>query len=153
MSNVVGTRTLSYSALEALQRFYAAEEQYVSSGGLDFDAVANTIHPDIVLFQAASLPYGGEYRGHSSFKNWLDRMAEAWSSVRAQGPVFIEHGADTIISLVTMEAEARATRRHIKMPVCQVVRVQDGLPIEWRVFYWDTFALNDALGHSPRRNR
>ena len=54
-----------------------------------------------------------------------------------------------IISLVTMEAESRETHEVVKMPMCQIIRTADGLPIEWRNFAWDTWMLNKAIGHFP----
>lgn len=142
--------TSSSPAIAALKRFYAAEEQYIATGGQDFVPVAETLDPEIVLFQAESLPYGGEWRGHDGFERWLQAMSEAWSSASAQDPRFIEHG-DTVVVLVTMEARARVTQRQIQVPVCHVVTAREGLLSEWRVFYWDTVAINQTLGHEPTR--
>jgi hypothetical protein len=34
------------------------------------------------------------------------------------------------------------------MPICQVIRFSDELPIEWRNFAWDTAKMLEALGLS-----
>lgn len=133
-------------AVAALRRFYAAEEHYIASGGHDFTPIAETLDPEIILFQAESLPYGGEWRGHEGFERWLRIMRETWSSAVARDPRFIEHG-DTVVVLVTMEAQARVRQHLIHTPICQVVRACEGLLVEWRVFYWDTAAINQVLGH------
>lgn len=138
------------SAIAALKRFYAAEERYIATGGHDFVPVAETLDPEIVLRQPRALPYGGEWRGHDGFERWLQAMSEAWSSAAAQDPRFIEHG-DTVVVLVTMEARARVTQRRIQTPVCHVVTAREGLLSEWRVFYWDTVAINQTLGHESAR--
>jgi uncharacterized protein len=136
-------------ASSALLRFYEAEVAYAMSGRRDFGPVAATIHPSIVLFQPESLPYGGVWRGHQGFEQWLHLFTQTWFSVRPSDVVTIEHSSDTVISVVTMNAEARGTRKIVSMPMCQVVRIAGGLPIEWRNFAWDTWALNRAVGHSP----
>jgi uncharacterized protein len=140
---------MSNAAHSALLRFYEAEELFAASGRRDFAPVAATIHPAIVLFQPESLPYGGVWRGHDGFERWMHAFTETWLSVRPRDAVVIEHSNDTIISLVTMEAESRSTRQVVSMPMCQVIRTAGGLPVEWRNFAWDTWAINRAVGHSP----
>jgi hypothetical protein len=50
------------------------------------------------------------------------------------------------VSTVTMCARASNTGNAIRMPMCQVIRFADGLPIEWRNFAWDTAKMVTALG-------
>jgi hypothetical protein len=38
------------------------------------------------------------------------------------------------------------------MPICQVIRFVDDLPIEWRNFAWDTQRMLDALGIEARQD-
>ena len=137
----------SVSPLESLKRFYAAEEQYAASTPKDFSVVASTLHPQIVLYQPESLPYGGIWRGHSGFEAWMKAFTSAWMAVQPRDPVFHQPDDHTLISLVTMRAQARHSGQWIEMPMCQVIVVEDGLPIEWRNFAWDTARLNEALGH------
>jgi uncharacterized protein len=134
------------SPLESLKRFYAAEERYAASTPQDFSPVAATLHPQIVLYQPESLPYGGEWRGHGGVEAWIKAFTAAWSAVQPRNPVFHQPDDRTLISLVTMRAQARHDGHWIEMPMCQVITFEDGLPIEWRNFAWDTARLNDALG-------
>ena len=76
-------------ALAALQRFYEAEEKYASSGRRDFAPVAATLHPQIVLHQPESLPYGGTWHGHQGFETWMKAFVETWLYVRLLG----DHGS------------------------------------------------------------
>jgi hypothetical protein len=46
-----------------------------------------------------------------------------------------------------MEAQSRATGRMVQLPMCQVLKIKNGLPVEWRNFAWDTAQLNTALAH------
>lgn len=143
----------SSAPLDALLRFYAAEEHYSSSGREDFAPVAATIHPDIVLYQPESLPYGGTWRGLAGFETWMKAFTASWSVIRPRDPVFYQPDDQTLISTVTMEAQSRATGRIVHMPMCQLLKIKDGLPIEWRNFAWDTAQLNAALEHPPRAER
>lgn len=138
------------TAANVLKRFYEAESRYVSSGGTDFGPVAETLHPEVVIVQADSLPFGGEWRGHEGFESWMRAFGEAWSAAAARDVRFVEDG-DTVVVLATMEATARATGRSVRAPICHAVRVRDGLLAEFRVFYWDTVATIQALGHSESR--
>lgn len=136
-------------ALRSLMRFYEAEARYSSSGKpADRDALLNTLHRDIVLYQPESLPYGGEWRGRDGFGRWLDAFVRTWAEVTPTDPVIHACGEDVIVSTVTMRARACTTGTAIAMPICQVILFSDELPIEWRNFAWDTSKMLDALGLS-----
>ena len=131
--------------LIALERCWDAQSAYVGSGGEDFAAMAASLHPEIVLRQADSLPYGGEWRGHRGIEGWMKEMTRAWDSVEVEHSALFEHD-DSIVVLATFEARARATGTRVRMPICEVIRFADSLPLEWRVFYLDTAAINRVLG-------
>lgn len=133
-------------AFLALMSFYAAEERYSASGEVvDRIALLNTLHPDIVLYQPESLPYGGVWRGRESFGAWLDTFVKTWTNVTAVDPEFHACGDQMIVAAVTLRATARSTGIEINMPICQLIRFFEDRPIEWRNFAWDTAKMNDAL--------
>ena len=96
------------NGIEALQRFYQAGSEYVQTGGKDFGPVAATLHPQIVMIQADSLPFGGQWHGREGFERWMQAFGEAWSSVSATDLRFFEHD-DTVVVVAQMEATARAS--------------------------------------------
>lgn len=61
------------------------------------------------------------------------------------------NGDDMLVATVTMRARASATGKEIAMPICQVIRFVDDLPIEWRNFAWDTARMLGALGIEVRQ--
>lgn len=136
------------AGIAALKRFYEAEAHYVESGGNDFGPVAETLASDIVMIQADSLPFGGEWHGREGFEGWMRAFGEAWSVAGAEDVRFFEDG-DTVVVVAMMEARVRATDEPFSAPICHVVRVRDGLLVEFKVFYWDTQLTNEALGHDP----
>jgi ketosteroid isomerase-like protein len=69
-----------------------------------------------------------------------------WTDITPLDPIFHLCGEETLVATVTIRATARSTGAHIEMPMCQVIRFSDGLPIEWRNFAWDTARMREALG-------
>jgi hypothetical protein len=51
----------------------------------------------------------------------------------------------SVMRAFEMRASARSTGIEIAMPMCQVIRFSNDLPIEWRNFAWDTAKMLDAL--------
>jgi ketosteroid isomerase-like protein len=135
-------------AWDALERFYAAEADYLAAGGpgkADFSGMAAHLAPDVVMHQAASLPYGGTWRGHDGMERFMAAMSEAWT-----GLTFLEQhravdGATAVV-LNRCAFRARATGRELETSVLQWITVRDGLVREFRPFYLDTAAVLDALG-------
>ena len=141
---MLSTSDHTSNGIEALQRFYQAGSEYVQTGGKDFGPVAATLHPQIVMIQADSLPFGGQWHGREGFERWMQAFGEAWSSASATDLRFFEHD-DTVVVVAQMEATARASGQSFRAPICHVVRIRDGLLMEFQMFYWDTVATNRAL--------
>jgi uncharacterized protein len=143
-ANVMSTSDHTRSGVEALQRFYQAEAEYVQTGGEDFGPVAATLHPQIVMIQADSLPFGGHWHGRGGFERWMQAFGRAWSSASATDVRFFEHD-DTVVAVAEMQATARDSGESFRAPICHIVRIRDGLLMEFRVLYGDTVAMNRAL--------
>ncbi|MDL4816628.1 nuclear transport factor 2 family protein [Actinomadura opuntiae] len=133
---------------DALQRYYAAETAYLAAGGpgkADFSPMAAHLAPDVVMYQAESLPYGGTWRGHDGMERFMASMSEAWTDL-----TFLDqhHAADggTVAVLNRCAFRARATGRELETSVLQWITVRDGRVTEFRPFYLDTAAVLDALG-------
>ncbi len=128
-------------------RFYAAEADYSATRSKSSrQGLLETLHPNIILYQPESLPYGGQWNGGEGFGRWLDAFVSTWTDITPLNPGFHTCGEDTLVATVTMSATARSTGAHIEMPMCQVIQFSDDLPIEWRNFAWDTARMCDALG-------
>lgn len=135
------------TAQAALDRFYEAEMSYLAAGGpaggASFAGLAATLHPDVVMHQAAGLPYGGDWVGPEGIERFFTAMSETWSSLEVLDPEYLTQG-DTVAIVLRMRARSRATGREVDMPMVQVVRIEDGLIRDFRPFYWDTAAVSDA---------
>ncbi len=137
----------SNGALATLMRFYDAETAYLAPGGGDFSVIAATLDPDCVLYQPASLPYGGEWRGPAGFAAWMKAFGEHWFSLEVRDPQFYPSG-DVVISRSHVHAIARATKRPIDWPLLQFFRIRNDRILELRPFHWDTAAMLPALGRA-----
>ena len=137
--------TPSQESLTAtLSKFYEAESVYLASGDGDFSGIAATLDPECVIYQPASLPYGGEWRGHSGFEAWMQAFSQQWSSLEVKDTELYSQG-DVIVSRSHAYAVAKATGLHLDWPLLQFFRVREQKILELRPFYWDTAALLTGL--------
>lgn len=130
--------------LETLGSFYDAESAYLRAGGGDFAAIAATLDPECVLYQPASLPYGGVWRRHSGFEAWMQSFTRIWASLEVKDPEQIVMGS-IVMSRSHVYAERRGSGDKLDWPLLQYFRFREGLIVELWPFYWDTATLIDQL--------
>ena len=144
------------SALASLQRFYAAETAYLAADDPDFGVIASTLDPDCVIYQPASLPYGGEWRGHEGFEAWMKAFAGEWATLEVRDAQFFESG-NVVISKSQVYARTRVSGLAVNWPLLQFFKIRSGKILELRPFYWDTAALLPFLtsekDHAADRTR
>ncbi|MEU4967262.1 nuclear transport factor 2 family protein [Streptomyces smyrnaeus] len=129
-----------------LTGMYAAEVEYLAAGGpgtASFAPLAPFFAPDVVLHQAAGLPYGGTWHGHAGMERFFLEMSRVWESFDITDQEFLATGA-TMVVLSRIHARARATGREVVFPILQTINVRDGRIAEVRPFYWDTAAIAAA---------
>ena len=130
--------------LDTIRRFYAAEAAYLAAGGGDFGPIAATLDPDVVIRQPASLPYGGEWRGHAGFEAWMRAFAEQWAALDVTGSELFPVG-DVVVGRSHVHATHKPTGRRVDWPLLQYFRFRDRRVLELWPFYWDTAALLGQL--------
>lgn len=134
--------TESTNALSVLQGMYAAERDYLAAGGpgrANFALLAPYFAPDVVLYQAESLPYGGTWRGHEGMERFFLAMAETWETFDLLEQEFIATETKLVVH-THVRARARASGEQVEFPILQAIAVEgEGDRItEIRPFYWDT---------------
>ena len=132
------------AALATLDRFYQAETAYLASNGRDFSAIAAVLDPECVIYQPASLPYGGEWRRHAGFETWMRAFAQIWSALEVKDPETFSSG-DFVFSNSHVSATVRATGQELDWPLLQVFKMRRGKILELLPFYWDTAKIVSAL--------
>lgn len=137
--------------LTVLARFYEAELAYLAAGGpskASFADVARHLDPEVVLHQAAGLPYGGEWRGPDGLERFFVAMSETWELFEFRKQELAVSG-DSVFALTEIHARSRATGRELDFPILQRITMKDGRLAEIWPFYWDTAAI--AAACSPER--
>lgn len=99
----------------------------------------------LVVKEAASLPYGGEYRGLQGFRSLLAKVMESWATVSFADFSYAT-GDDLVVAMFLMHATARATRQKTSFRVMEIWRFRAGKVTAIEPYYWDTHALLDTLG-------
>ncbi|MDX3502348.1 nuclear transport factor 2 family protein [Streptomyces sp. ATCC51928] len=126
-----------------LTAMYTAEARYLAAGGpgtASFDLLAPCFAPDVVLHQAAALPYGGVWRGHRGMERFFLAMSDIWAMFELVEQDFLATGEIPVVHTI-VRARSRATRRELTFPVLQTLTVRDGRISEIRPFSWDTDAV------------
>ncbi len=129
--------------LETVKRLFAAVRRRDQAGVLE------AYHPQVVIHESPSLPYGGDYHGHEEALEHLNGYYQTWDPLRPEAgqpgtPIFLETTEDSVVVLWQEEAVAVGSGRRVVLPALGVYRVQDGKVAESRMFQ-DTAAIRDLL--------
>ncbi|MFE0026688.1 nuclear transport factor 2 family protein [Amycolatopsis sp. NPDC059021] len=144
------TTSSTTDAEVVLKGMYAAEAEYLAAGGpgkASFAPLAPFFARHVVLRQADSLPYGGDWRGHAGMERFFVAMSEAWESFDMVEQTFLSR-RNPLVVLTRVRATARATGRELEFPILQTITVEHGRIIEVLPFYWDTAAIAAACTES-----
>jgi len=106
----------------------------------DLDAALATVHQKLVVHEAASLPYGGEWTGPDGFRDLLHHLGDHGLEVLASE--IFDAGDEVVVRFDTRFTSPRSGAV-IPMPIVEVYRFADGLISDIDIFYKDTKALID----------
>lgn len=128
------------SPIDVVRRFYQAESAYMNAGGpaggASFQAMADTLDPEVILHQTPDLPWGGEYRGHDGYEDWAKKMSAAFDRLAVQDTQFLTVD-DTVVILCRLVTRSRKNGKLLDLPMAQMVRTKAGKIVEFRPFYWN----------------
>ncbi len=120
-------------------------EVYRLAGERDWDAVEARIHPDFVLYEAESLPFGGEWKG----KDALQRCAAAMYATWEEASVDIHDitgGKEWAVVVLTLTMKSKKTGRTFTQTVNEAGRFEGGLLKELRIHYFDAAKVTAEAG-------
>jgi ketosteroid isomerase-like protein len=104
-------------------------------------------HRDIRIEQPASLPHGGEHKGHEGMAAMGAVFGQYWTR-SIENPRSLGCG-DCVVQVTTQTWTAKASGRSATVDVVELFTMQDGLVHQIRVFQQDTHALLDTLTPTP----
>jgi uncharacterized protein len=112
----------------------------------DMDEVLSLLHEDIVVHEAASLPYAGDHRGHDGFLKLAATFNGVWEMTSPLDLTFLDAGEATVVVLVRYDVIARATGNALTLDHVEIYTVRDGKITDLDVYYRDTAAIVEATG-------
>lgn len=118
---------------------------YRLAGQRDWDAVAERLHPDIVIHEAASLPFGGEWRGKDALQRLSAAMYGAWAEAKVEIHEII--GGETYAAVIlSLTMTSKKTGRTFTQTLSEVGRFEGGLLKEHRIHYFDAAEIAAEAG-------
>lgn len=104
--------------------------------------------PEVVIHEAPSLPYGGDYDGPDAVARHAQAFQAAWDGLqpdgeRAMEPQFFA-GGDQVIVVWRLQAK-NASGETFNMPAMSIYRLKDKRVLESRMFTFDSKAVSDFL--------
>lgn len=139
------TTSTNSSPRLVLERMYQAEAEYLASGGpgtASFITLEPYFAPDVVLWQADSLPYGGIWRGHAGIEQFFVAMSTTWDRFDLTDQTFLSE-ANPLVVLTQVHARSRKSGEYLNFPMLQTITLREDRITEVRPFYWDTAAIAD----------
>jgi ketosteroid isomerase-like protein len=121
-----------------------AHRLYEAAGRGDWVAAEAELHHDLVIHEAASLPYGGTYRGKGALRQLVQTVGGHWSNAS-----FERHGmavgAGRVVVFFTIAFDTPGGRQTHE--IVEVNEFKDGRIAVIKPFYWDTGEL-EKLGRA-----
>jgi hypothetical protein len=112
-------------------------EIYRLAGARDWAAVEALCHPDFTVFEAAALPYGGEWKGRDALPRVAAAMYGTWAAAKVEIHE-ITGGRDWGVVVLSLTMTSKRTGRTFTQTICEAGRFEGGLLKELRIHYFDT---------------
>lgn len=122
---------------------------YQRGGAGDFEGMAALVDPNIVVHEAASLPYGGVYHGIAAMGELMKTVGSFVDGFSIEPKQYFVSG-DDVAALIRVVGRSRATGEAIDMQVMEVWTVKNGLATVIRPFYWDTAEFSRLTNGSAK---
>jgi ketosteroid isomerase-like protein len=121
---------------QILQKFIVAAQS------LDDKTVAELMHPEFVVHEAAGLPYAGEYRGLDGWQRLFSTVIGIWKDVSIKTEMYIgADDADDFAVLMIFSGKSPDGQKPFQTRILEHWRLQDRKVIEIWPHYWDTHAM------------
>jgi ketosteroid isomerase-like protein len=104
----------------------------------DIEGVAKILHPDIVNYEAASLPYGGTHTGRAEV---LQLLARLYSMIDLDTVAVGDILANSERAAAFLEVPFGDSASSETVSVIETFVIRDGLIAEIKPYYFDTAAL------------
>lgn len=135
--------------VEVVRRLFAAVEQR------DLSAMLECYAEDVEIHEAASLPYGGVYRGHEGATRHARGAEATWGPYQtpAEYPLkadFVDAGDGSVVAVFRLRAVDPADGQRIDQAEVGLYHVRDEKIVRSQMLHFDTAALLRFLDGSSR---
>jgi len=111
----------------------------------DWDGVEAVLSDDLVIHEAASLPFGGEYRGRTALRDLFATVMAYWENPSVE--IFSIVGDDTyVVALMNFTMTSKHSGNTFTQKMAEVSTVKNGLVTEMRIHYYDTSQVAAEAG-------
>lgn len=129
---------MSQDNVATIRRLFEAVERR------DIAPMYDIYDPAVTIREAASLPYGGEYRGHEGMQRHALGFLQTWNDLqepedRDLDAEFFDSGDQVIVCWRQRARQARGER--LDMAAVSVYRLNQGKVVESEMFLSDTVAI------------
>jgi hypothetical protein len=115
-----------------------ARRLYEAAARGDWDAAERELHPELVIHEAASMPYAGTYHGRDALRRLSGVVHGYWPGTRV-GRLGMAAGSGRVVVFFEMRIDAPGGE--IVHEIVEVNEFRDGLVAVIKPFYWDTGAM------------
>lgn len=143
---------MSHQQVETVKRLFDAVARQ------DRAAILEAYHPEVVIHEAASLPYGGEYHGHEGALAHVNAFYQTWTGLkpvvsrdlpeeaqREHSTLFLETTQEYVVVFGQNTALALQSGRKLNVPEAFVFRMLDSKVAESWMLNQDTVAILEFL--------
>ncbi len=133
---------MSQENVDSVRRLFKSVEER------DLAGVLAAYDPGIVIREAGSLPYGGEYHGLEGAEQHARGYAQTWgnfqsSADKVMDAVFLDAGEHTVV--LWRQRGSTSNGKKLDLPAVSVYQVRDGKIFESQMFHADTSAILNFL--------
>mgnify|MGYP002780480046 CR=1 FL=1 len=109
---------------------------YATVATRDWAAVEALIHPDFVLYEAASLPFAGEWRGKDALQRCAAAMYGTWTDTKLE--ILDCTGGEThAVMVIRLTMQPTDGSEPFTQTICEAGTFEDGLLRTLRIHYFD----------------
>lgn len=113
----------------------------------DLKAILACLHPDFVLNEPATLPYGGDHTGRDGFVGLAYGVAEHYATELLDSSV--HDAGEFAVVRMRFRFTSKRTGASMEMPLTELYWFSDGLMIRGDIFYKDTKGVLALLDEQP----
>jgi ketosteroid isomerase-like protein len=100
------------------------------------DNLLNSLHPEVVVTEAASLPFGGTFKGIAGVQDLFGQMFPTWDDLKI-GVEKLFDGGDQVVAILRLTARAKATGTPVDMQLAELWTLREGKVVALKPFYYD----------------